>query len=98
MIFYWKRGKRIQWFGSGRTCGDFSDFCVELHVDVFLFSEHDGVLEIEVEEDDNFVVIGLVEGVLDVVVQDVDTVTTDWSVPEQSNDKLLDFFAGRINS
>ena len=36
-----------------------------------LLSEHDGVFEMEVEQDDHLAVARLVERVLDVVVQDV---------------------------
>jgi len=42
-----------------------------LNVDVPLLPEHDCVLEVEVEQDDHFAIARLVEGVLDVVVQDV---------------------------
>ena len=42
-----------------------------LNIDVSLLSEHDCVLEVEVKQDDHLAVAGLVEGVLDVVVQDV---------------------------
>ena len=42
-----------------------------LDIDVSLLSEHDGVLEVEVQQDDHFAVARLVERVLDVVVQDV---------------------------
>jgi hypothetical protein len=42
-----------------------------LNIDVSLLSEHDGVLQVEVKQDDHLAVARLVEGVLDVVVQDV---------------------------
>lgn len=57
--------------------GDFSDLRVELDVDMLLLPEHDGVFQVEMEEDDHFAVTGLEEGVFDVVVEDIDFIPTD---------------------
>ena len=46
--------------------------CVKnLNIDMTLLPEHDGVLEVEVQQDDHLAVARLVERVLDVVVQNV---------------------------
>ena len=43
----------------------------DLNINVALFAKHDGVFEVEVEQDDHLAVARLVECVFDVVVEDV---------------------------
>ncbi len=51
-------------------------------------TEHDGVLEVEVKQDDHLAVAGLEEGVLDVVVHDVHLVAPDARVAESVGVRL----------
>ena len=43
----------------------------DLDVDVSLLAEHDCVLQMKVKQDDHLAIAGLVESILDVVVQEV---------------------------
>jgi len=54
---------------------DFSDFRVELHIVMFLLAKDDGVFEMEVKQDNHFTIARLVEGMLNVIIQDVHLVT-----------------------
>lgn len=56
---------------------DLAHFRVELDINVLFLAKHDGVLQVEVEQDDHLAVARLEEGVLYVVVQDVDFVATN---------------------
>ncbi len=42
-----------------------------LNIDVPLFAEHDGIFQVEVKQNDHLTIARLVEGVLDVVVENV---------------------------
>lgn len=49
---------------------------------MFLLSEHDGVLQMEMEQNDQLVITRLKERMLDVVVQNVHLVPPHGGVPE----------------
>jgi len=49
----------------------FSGFAVKLHVLRLLLADHDGIHEVDVNEDDEFVCAWLEEEMLDVAEQDV---------------------------
>lgn len=53
---------------------DFTDFDVELDVDVALLADHDAVFEMEVEDHYHFFVAGLEDRVFDIHVQNINPV------------------------
>lgn len=61
---------------------DLSHFSVELYVDVFLLSEHDSMLQMEMQQNDHLTVARLEKSVLYIVVEDVDFVSSDACVAE----------------
>ena len=65
-----------------QICRNFTDFGVEFNVDMLLLVEHDGILEMEMQQDNHFSVARLVKCMLDVVVKDVDLVATNTRVLE----------------
>lgn len=55
---------------------DFTDFRVELNVDVLFLSEHDCVLQVEMKQDNHLSIARLEECAFDVVVENVDLVSS----------------------
>ena len=60
--------------------GYFSYFGVELHIVLLSFSEYDGVFQMEMNEDDHFVVARLIEGVRNVRIEYIDLISSNWCI------------------
>ena len=79
----------------------FSHFGVELDVDLFSFPEDDGVFQMEMDQDDHFVVAGLIESMGNVRIEQIDLVTAHGRVTKAIGVRFecpVDFLIGQARS
>jgi hypothetical protein len=65
--------------------GHFSDFRIELDISVLLLAPQNGILQVEMQKDKHLIVTGLEERMLDVVVEDIDFISTQCNITETIN-------------